>query len=83
MGPFNLTICLRVIYGGVIELNAQISAPVFHLIGCEIGAVIGDDAMWDTITVYNAGYKVYYWSGFGRFHWFGFYPFGELVNHDQ
>src|SRR3954462_10392869 len=40
---FDLTICLRAIDGGVIELNAQIGAPVSHLVGCEIGAVIGDD----------------------------------------
>ena len=55
--------------GGVIELNAQIGAPIFHLIGCEVGAVIGDDAVWNTIMVYNAGYKVYHWSDFGRFNW--------------
>ena len=53
IGSLDLTICLRVIDGGVIELNAQIGALVFHLISCEIGAVIGDDAVWDTITVYD------------------------------
>ena len=32
--------------------------------------------------MYNPGYEVYHWSGFGRFDWFSFYPFGELVHHD-
>ena len=39
--------------GGVIELNAQINTLGFHLISCEIGAFIGDDVVWNTITVYN------------------------------
>ena len=39
--------------GGVIELNAHVAAPSFHLVGCEVGAIIGDDAMGDTITVYD------------------------------
>ena len=40
--------------------------------------------LWgDTVGVYDPGYEVYYWFGFGRFDWFGFYPFGELVHHDQ
>jgi len=47
-----------VVYGGVIELNAQVSAPIFHLIGCEIGAIISDDAVRDTITMYHARYEV-------------------------
>ena len=44
---------------GIIELNAQISTPSFHLIGCEIGVVIGDDVVWNTKTVHNTGYEVY------------------------
>ena len=69
--------------GGVIELNAQISTPGFHLIGCEIGAVIGDDVVWNTITVHHAGYEFYHWPGFGRFNWFGLYPLSEFIHHDQ
>ena len=71
------------IYRGVIELDAQIGTPGFHFVGCEIGAVISDDAVWNTITVYDAGYKVYYWPGLGRFNWFGLYPLGEFIHHDQ
>ena len=33
--------------------------------------------------MYDPGYQVYYWSEFGRFDWFGFYPFGELVDNIQ
>ena len=51
---------------GVIELNAQFSTPGFYFIGCEIGAVIGDDAVWNAITVHDTGYEVYHWSGFDR-----------------
>ena len=69
--------------GSVVELNAHFAAPSFHLIGCEIGAIISDDAVGDAVSVYDPGYEVYDWSGFGRFDWFGFYPFGELVYHDQ
>ena len=72
-----------VIDGGVIKFNAQINTPGFHLIGCEIGVVIGDDAVWNTITVHNIGYLVYHWSGFGRFNWFGLYPLSEFIHHDQ
>ena len=71
------------IYRGVIELNAQISAPGFHFVGCEIGAVISDDAVRNTITVYDGGYKVYYRPELGRFNWFGLYPLSEFIHHDQ
>ena len=67
----------------VVELNAHFAAPSFHFIGYEIGAIISDDAVRDNVSVYDPGYEVYDWSGFGRFDWFGFYPFGELVHHDQ
>ena len=67
---------------GVIEFNAQFSTPGFHFIGCEIGAVIGDDAVWDTLMVHDTGYKVYHQSSFGRFHWFGLYPLGEFIYDD-
>ena len=46
--------------GGVIKLNAQISTPGSYLIGCEIGVIIGDDAVWNTIAVHNTGYEVYH-----------------------
>ena len=69
--------------GGVIELNAQITEPGFHLIGCEIGAVIGYDAVGNTVTVHNTRYELYNWSGFGRFNWFGLYPFSEFIHHEQ
>ena len=76
MGSFDLTVCLRMIDRGVIELDAQISAPGFHFVGSEVGAIIIDDALGDTVTVYDPGYEVYHLSGFGRFNWFGLYPFG-------
>ena len=60
---------------GVVELDAHFAAPSFYFIGCEIGAIISDDAVGDTVLVYDPGYEVYYWSGFGRFDWFGFYSF--------
>ena len=74
---------LGVIDRGVVELNAHFATPGFHFLGYKIRAVVGDDTVGDTVTVYNLRYEVYYWSGFGRFNWFGFYPFGELVHHDQ
>ena len=46
-------------------------------------AIVTDYAVGDAIMVYNPGYEVYHWSGFGRFNWFGFYPFGEFIHHDQ
>ena len=54
ISPFDLTVGLWVIYRGVVELNAQLSTPVFHLISCEVGAVISNDAVRDTVTVHNA-----------------------------
>ena len=69
--------------GSIVELDAHFAAPRFHLIGREIRAIIGDDAVGDAVTVYNPRYEVYHWSGFGRFNWFGLYLFGELVHHDQ
>ena len=71
------------VYGGVIEFNTHISAPGFYLVSCEIGAVVGDDAVRNTITVHNTGYKVYHWPGFYRFNWFGLYPLSEFIHHDQ
>ena len=68
---------------GVIELDAEISTLGFHLIGCEIGAVVSDNVVWNTIMVHNAGYKIYHRPGFGRFNRFGFYPLGEFIHHDQ
>ena len=52
--------------GGIIELNAHVAAPSFYLVSCEVRAVIGDDAVGDTITVYDPGYEVYHWSGLSR-----------------
>ena len=63
--------------------NAHVFAPEFYLAGREVRAVISDDATGDAITVYNPGYKVYHWSGFSRLNRLGFYPFGELICHDQ
>ena len=80
---FDLAVGLWVIDRGIVEPDAQISTPGFHLIGCEIGAVVGDDGVRNTITVHNTGYKVYHWPGFGHFNWFGLYPLGELIHHDQ
>ena len=79
----DLTVSLRVIDRSIIELNAHVAAPKFYHVGCKVRAIIGDDAVGNAITVYNPGYKVYHWSGFGRFNWFGFYPFGEFIHHDQ
>ena len=80
---FDLAVSLWVINISVIELDAQVFAPEFYLIGRKVHAVIGDDAVWDTIMVYGTGYKVYPWSDFGRFNWFGLYPLGEFIYHDQ
>ena len=44
---FDLTVCLGVIDGGIIELNAHVAAPSFYLVGCKVRAVIGDDAVGD------------------------------------
>ena len=53
------------------------------VIGCEIGSVIGDDVVGNTIMVHNSGYEVYHWSGFVRFNWFGLYLLSEFIYHDQ
>ena len=79
----DLTVSLRVIDKSIIELDAHVAAPEFYLVGREVRAIVSDDAMGDAITVYNPGYEVYHWSGFGRFNRFGFYPFGEFIHHDQ
>ena len=55
----------------------------FHLIGCEIGAVIGDDVVWNSITVHNTGYEVNYQAGLSRFDRFSLYPLSEFVHHNQ
>ena len=61
------------IYGGVIELDAQVSTPNFYLIGCEVRAVVSNNVVRDTITVYDTRYKIYDRSGFSWFYWFGLY----------
>ena len=58
-------------------------APEFYLVGHKVRAVISDDAMGDAVTVYDLGYEVYHRSGFGCLNRLGFYPFGELIHHDQ
>ena len=80
---FDLIVSLWVIDGGIIELDAHVFAPEFYLVGHKVRAVIRDDAVGDAVTVYNPGYKVYHRSGFGRLNRLGFYPFGELIHHDQ
>ena len=80
---FNLDVGLWVIDGSIIELDAHVFAPEFYLIGHKVRAIISDDAVGDSVTVYNPGYEVYHWSGLGRFNWLGFYPFGEFIHHDQ
>ena len=62
---FDLSFSLRVINRCVIELDAHLCAPVFDLLGREIGSVISYYTVRDTITVYHAGYEVDYWSGLG------------------
>ena len=71
------------VYGSIVELDAHVFAPEFNLAGREVHAVISDDAVGDTVSVYDSGYKVDNLSGYSRFHWCGFYPFGELIYHDQ
>ena len=83
IGPFNLTVSLRMVDGCIVELNAQVSTPVFHLISCKIGAIISYDAVRDAIMVYHAGYKVDHWPCFSRFYWFGLYPFSEFIYDHQ
>ena len=68
---------------GVIEFNAQFSTLGFHFTGCEIGAVIGDDVVWDTITVHNIGYEVYHRARLSCFDRFSLYPLSEFVYHNQ
>jgi hypothetical protein len=53
--------------GGVIELNRHVTAPSFYLLGCEVGAIVGDDVMGDTVAVHDPLYEVYHWSRFGHF----------------
>ena len=80
---FDLAVGLWVIDGSIIELDAHVFAPEFYLVGGKVCTVIGYDAVGDAITVYHPGYEVYHRSGFGRFNRLGFYPFGELIHHDQ
>ena len=83
VGSFDLTVGLWVVDGGVIEFNTQISTPGFYLVGCEVGAVVSDDVVWDTITVHNIGYEVYHRAGLSRFDRFSLYPLSEFVHHNQ
>ena len=78
-----MTVCLGVIDGGIIELNAHVAAPRFYLVVREVHAIVSDDAVGDAITVYNPGYEVYHRSGFSRLDGFGFYPFGEFIHYDS
>ena len=80
---FDLSISLQMIDRSIIELNAHVDAPKFHLIGCKVRAVVSDDDVGDAVTVYDPGYEVYHRSGFGRLNRLGFYPFGELIHHDK
>ena len=50
----------------IVELDAHIAAPEFHLIGCKIRAIVSDDTVGDAIKVYNQRYEVYHRSGFSR-----------------
>src|SRR3954465_168454 len=80
---FDLTVSLWVIDRSIVELNAHVFAPQLYFIGGEVCAVIGDDTVGDTVTVYDPGYEVYHRSGFGRLNRLGFYPFREFIHHDQ
>ena len=69
--------------GSIIELDAHVFALEFYLVGREVRAIISDDAVGDAVTVYNPGNEIYHRSGFGCFHRFSLYPFGEFIHHDQ
>ena len=71
------------VYGWIVEFNAQLSALGFHLSSYEVRAIISDDTVRDTITVDCAGYKIDHSSGLSCFVWFVFYPFSEFIHHDQ
>ena len=73
-----LTVGLWVIDQSIIEPDAHFAAPEFYLIGREVCVVVSDDAVGDTITVYNPGYEVYHRSSF-----YPFGEFGEFIHHDQ
>ena len=80
---FDLAVGLWVLDGSIIKLDAHVFALEFYLVGRKVHAVIRDDVVGVAITVYNPGYKVYHRSGFVRLNRLGFYPFGELIHHDQ
>ena len=67
----------------IVELDAHVAALEFYLVGREVRVVVNDDAVGDSLTVYDPGYEVYHRSGFSCFNKFGFYPFGEFIHHDQ
>ncbi len=45
VGLFDLSISLRVRYGGETDLNALISTELLELFGCEVCSVVGDYAV--------------------------------------
>ena len=45
----------------------RLAHQFFYLIGCEVRVVVSNNVVPDTVTVYDTGYKVYHWSGFGHF----------------
>jgi hypothetical protein len=67
----------------VLYLDAELFGELLKFIRGEIGAVVGDDAVWYAISVDDGLEKLDRRSRFLIGDWDGFDPLGELVDGDQ
>jgi len=77
----NLTVPLRAIYGGEVELNTKVFAHLIELSSCELGPIVGDDVLGCPESTYDVlVYKLdsRFLCYFG--HVLSFYPLCEVVN---
>jgi hypothetical protein len=67
----------------VLYLDAELLGELLKFACSEVGAVVGDDAVWHTISVDDGLEKLDRRNRFLIGDWDGFDPLGELVDGDQ
>jgi hypothetical protein len=67
----------------ILYLDAELLGELLKFTRGEVGAVVGDDAIWHAISVDDGLEKLDRRSRFLIGDWDGFDPLGELVDGDQ
>jgi hypothetical protein len=67
----------------VLDLDAELFGELLKFARGEVGAIVGDDAVWYAVSVDDGFEKLDRRSRFLIGDWDSFDPLGELVNGDQ